>query len=84
MLQDLDIPGALWREPDMWARIALDMSFYTIIPLVLLSIISGIIIDGQNTFVPADILPRIRVPVEYTRAEANVHSFVNPEAHRAG
>jgi hypothetical protein len=25
----------------MWARIALDMSFYTIIPLVLLSIISG-------------------------------------------
>jgi hypothetical protein len=46
VLQDLDIPGALWRDPDMWARIALDMSFYTIIPLVLLSIISGIIIDG--------------------------------------
>jgi len=46
VLEDLDIPGALWRDPDMWARIALDMSFYTIIPLVLLSIISGIIIDG--------------------------------------
>ena len=46
MLADLEIPGALWRDPDMWARLALDMSFYTIIPLVLLSIISGIIIDG--------------------------------------
>jgi hypothetical protein len=36
----------LQRFGDMWARLALDMSFYTIIPLVLLSIISGIIIDG--------------------------------------
>ncbi len=43
---DLEIPPALWRDPDMWARLALDISFYTIIPLVLLSIISGIIIDG--------------------------------------
>jgi hypothetical protein len=46
ILQDLEIPGAIWRDPDMWARILLDISFYIIIPLVLLSIISGIIIDG--------------------------------------
>lgn len=38
-LEDLDIPGAIWRDFDMWARIALDMSFYILIPLVLLSII---------------------------------------------
>ena len=46
LLQDLDIPGAIWEDGSMWARIMLDMSFYMIIPLVLLSIISGIIIDG--------------------------------------
>jgi hypothetical protein len=40
-LEDLATPAALWVNPSMWARIALDMSFYTIIPLVLLSIISG-------------------------------------------
>ena len=40
-LEDLATPAALWVYPSMWARIALDMSFHIIIPLVLLSIISG-------------------------------------------
>ena len=45
-LEDLVTPHALWMDSGMWFKIVLDMSFHIIIPLILLSIISGIIIDG--------------------------------------
>lgn len=45
-LEDLVTPHALWMDPNTWFKILLDMSFHIIIPLILLSIISGIIIDG--------------------------------------
>lgn len=45
-MEDLTTPAALWVDLGAWARIGLDMSFHIIIPVILLSIISGIIIDG--------------------------------------
>ena len=40
-MEDLSTPAALWVDLGGWARIALDMSFHIIIPVILLSIISG-------------------------------------------
>jgi hypothetical protein len=40
-MEDLTTPAALWVDLGAWARIGLDMSFHIIIPVILLSIISG-------------------------------------------